>query len=54
MLKTLKHPHSSIYKGRSFNCVTGVLQGALLVLTILLSFEPVNMFSLDRNAVSSL
>ena len=41
------------YEGRSFNCGTWVLQGQLWDVTIFHSFQPVDLFLLDRNAVSS-
>ena len=43
-----------VYEGRSFNCGTGVLQGALYDLSIFHSFQLVGVFSLDRNSVFSL
>ena len=43
-----------VYEGRSFKCGTGVLQGTLYDLSIFHSFQPVDLFSLDRNSVFSL
>ena len=42
------------YAGRSFNCGIGVLQGVLKDVSIFHSFQPVGVFPLDKNYVSSL
>ena len=43
-----------IYEGCGSHCDNGVLQGALWDLSIFHSFQSVDVFSLDRNLVSSL
>ena len=43
-----------MYEKRSFSCGTGVPPGALLDLSISHSVQPVGVFSLDINSVSSL
>ena len=50
IIKVFVYKPISLYEGHSFNCVTEVLQGALLDLSIFHSFQPVDVFSLDRNS----
>ena len=42
------------YEVRSFNCGTGVQQGALLNISIFHSFQTVDVFHHDINSASSL
>ena len=43
--------HGTIYEGRSFNVVIGVLQGTLLFPFIFRLLQPFEVFSVDKNTL---